>query len=148
MAEDGNATRASSGTDHGYIIRQARLGSGLVLMAYVFTHLVNHAFGLWSLEALETAREIFVDFWRPLPTTILLYGALVIHLLTAIHAVLTRESLRGMTWQESLQLGLGLLAPYLISDHILSTRMVHEVFAVNDSYHSVLLTLWVFKPSA
>jgi adenylate cyclase len=148
MAEDGNATRASSGTDLGYIIRQARLGSGLVLMAYVFTHLVNHAFGLWSLEALETAREIFVDFWRPLPTTILLYGALVVHLLAAIHAVLMRESLRGMTWQESLQLGLGLLAPYLISDHILGTRMVHEVFAVNDSYHSVLLALWVFKPSA
>ncbi|MDE0808271.1 MAG: adenylate/guanylate cyclase domain-containing protein, partial [Alphaproteobacteria bacterium] len=93
-------------------------------------------------------REVFVDFWRPLPTTILLYGALIVHLLAAAQAVMTRESLKGMSWQESLQLGLGLLAPYLISDHILGTRMVHEVFGVNDSYYSVLLTLWVFKPSA
>lgn len=93
-------------------------------------------------------REVFVDFWRPLPTTILLYGALIVHILAAAQAVMTRESLKGMSWQESLQLGLGLLAPYLISDHILGTRMVHEVFGVNDSYYSVLLTLWVFKPSA
>ena len=62
--------------------------------------------------------------------------------------VFTRESLVDTTWQERLQLGLGLLTPYLISDHILGTRMVHEVFGVNDSYYSVLLTLWVFKPSA
>ena len=148
MTDDGNAARASSGTDFGFILRQFRLGSGLVLMAYVFTHLVNHAFGLWSLEALEMARAVFVAFWRPLPTTILLYGALLIHVLAAAQAVLARESLKGMSWQERLQLGLGLLAPYLISDHILGTRMVHEVFGVNDSYYSVLLTLWVFKPSA
>ncbi|MDA1309420.1 MAG: adenylate/guanylate cyclase domain-containing protein, partial [Proteobacteria bacterium] len=46
------------------------------------------------------------------------------------------------------QLGLGLLTPYLLMNHILGTRMVHEVFGVNDNYYSVLLTLWVFKPSA
>ena len=73
-------------------------------------------------------REVFVDFWRPLPTTILLYGALIVHILAAAQAVMTRESLKGMSWQESLQLGLGLLAPDLISDHILGTGMVHEVF--------------------
>jgi adenylate cyclase len=148
MTDGDNAARASSGTDSGYILRQLRLGSGLVLMTYVFTHLVNHAFGLWSLEVLEVVREVFVDFWRPLPTTILLYGALTVHVLAAVQAVLARESLKGMSWQEKLQLGLGLLTPYLISDHILGTRMVHEVFGVNDSYYSVLLTLWVFKPSA
>ena len=148
MTDDGNATRTSSGTDAAFIFRQLRLGSGLILMAYVFSHLVNHAFGLWSLEALETVRVVFVGFWRPLPTTIVLYGALVIHVLAAAQAVLARENLRGMTWQERVQLALGLLAPYLISDHILGTRMVHEVFGVNDSYYSVLLTLWVFKPSA
>ena len=148
MADDGNAARASSGTDYAFIMRQLRLGSGLILMVYVFTHLLNHAFGLWSLEVLEAVRAVFVNFWRPLPTTILLYGALLIHVLAAAQAVMARESLKGMTWQERLQLGLGLLTPYLISDHILGTRMVHEVFGVNDSYYSVLLTLWVFKPSA
>jgi adenylate cyclase len=148
MTDIGNAARASSGTDTAYILRQVRLGSGLVLMFYVFTHLVNHAFGLWSLEVLEQVREVFVGFWRPLPATIVLYGALVLHVLAAMHAIISRESMMGTTWQERLQLALGLLTPYLISNHILGTRMVHEVFGVNDSYYSVLLTLWVFKPSA
>ena len=148
MTDNGNAARASSGTDTAHILRQVRLVSGLVLMFYVFTHLVNHAFGLWSLDVLEQVREIFVGFWRPWPATIVLYGALVAHMLAAAHAIVTRESLLDTTWQERLQLGLGLLTPYLISDHILGTRMVHEVFGVNDSYYSVLLTLWVFKPSA
>lgn len=148
MTDNGNAARASSGTDTAHILRQVRLASGLVLMFYVFTHLVNHAFGLWSLDILEQVREIFVGFWRPWPATIVLYGALVAHMLAAAHAIITRASLVDTTWQERLQLGLGLLTPYLISDHILGTRMVHEVFEVNDSYYSVLLTLWVFKPSA
>jgi len=148
MTDKGNAANASSGRDTDHILRQARLGSGLVLMFYVFTHLLNHAFGLWSLEVLEMVREGFVGFWRPLPATIVLYGALVLHLLAAGHAIVCRESLFGVTWQERLQLLLGVLTPYLISDHTLGTRMVHEVFGVNDSYYSVLLTLWVFKPSA
>jgi len=126
MTDIGNAARASSGTDTAYILRQVRLGSGLVLMFYVFTHLVNHAFGLWSLEVLEQVREVFVGFWRPLPATIVLYGALVLHVLAAMHAIISRESMMGTTWQERLQLALGLLTPYLISDHILGTRMVHR----------------------
>jgi adenylate cyclase len=146
MTDDGNAERVSPGMDAVFVMRQLRLGSGLILMAYVFTHLLNHAFGLWSLEALEEARKLFVAFWRSLPATVLLYGALVIHLLAAAQAIVQREVLSEMTWQERVQLALGLLSPYLISDHIIGTRLVHELFAVNDSYYSVLLTLWVFKP--
>jgi adenylate cyclase len=102
MTDNGNAARASSGTDTAHILRQVRLVSGLVLMFYVFTHLVNHAFGLWSLDVLEQVREIFVGFWRPWPATIVLYGALVAHMLAAAHAIVTRESLLDTTWQERL----------------------------------------------
>ncbi len=148
MTDDVNAGRESSGTDAAFVLRQLRLGSGLILMFYVFTHLVNHAFGLWSLETLEDAREIFVGFWRSLPATALLYGALVVHMLAAAQAIIWREVLREMTWPERVQLTLGLLSPYLISNHVIGTRFVHELFGVNDSYYSVLLTLWVFKPGA
>ena len=51
-------------------IRQVRLGSGLVLMAYLTTHLANHALGLMSLEAMETGRDWFLITWRnPLSTS-------------------------------------------------------------------------------
>lgn len=148
MRNSDSTPRASTGTDLGFVVRQTRLFTGLVLMVYVFTHLLNHAFGLWSLDILETVQGVFVDFWRPLPTTILLYASLILHMAMAAQAVLARNDLGSMTWPEGLQLGLGLLTPYLLSDHILGTRMVHEVYGVNDSYASVLLTLWVFKPWA
>ena len=41
------------------MIRQLRLSSGLVMLAYVTMHLLNHAVGLWSLEAMTT-----VQHWR------------------------------------------------------------------------------------
>ena len=148
MSDRDVSTRSSSGTDFRFVLRQTRLITGLVLMAYVSTHLLNHAFGLWSLEALESVRVVFLAFWRPLPTTILLYASLILHMAMAVQAVLARDSLWAMSWPEMLQLGLGLLAPYLLINHVLGTRMVYEVFGVNDSYASVLLTLWVFKPYA
>lgn len=36
--------------------RRVRLATGMVLLAYVLSHLVSHALGLWSLEAMESAR--------------------------------------------------------------------------------------------
>jgi adenylate cyclase len=111
MTGGGNAKRASSGVGPIFILRQFRLGNGLVLMGYLFTHLANYAFELWSLEVLEAVREVFVDFWRFLPTTILLYGAMIVHILAAAQSVMTRERMKCIFWLESLQLGSGLLAP-------------------------------------
>ncbi len=38
-----------------------RLGSGLVLFAYVFTHLLNHSLGIVSLDLLESSRKLFIE---------------------------------------------------------------------------------------
>ena len=56
-----------------------RLASGLVLMAFTAGHLVNHALGIASLEAMERGREIFLALWRSPPGTLLLFGALLGH---------------------------------------------------------------------
>jgi adenylate cyclase len=111
MTGGGNAKRASSGVGPIFILRQFRLGNGLVLMGYLFTHLANYAFELWCLEVLEAVREVFVDFWRFLPTTILLYGAMIVHILAAAKSVMARERMKCIFRLESLQLGSGLLAP-------------------------------------
>ena len=69
------------------MVRKLRLYSGLVLFFYLFTHLLNHSLGAVSLEALESGREWFLGFWRLLPSTVALYGALLIHLGLAFWAV-------------------------------------------------------------
>ena len=46
MSDGVTSLWTESGVDPQFILRQVRLRCGLIPMAYVFTHLVNHAFGL------------------------------------------------------------------------------------------------------
>ena len=75
------------------MVRRLRLISGLVLFTYVLTHLLNLMLGLVSFAALEAGREVFIAAWRSLPLTVLLYGALSVHLALAFYAIFKREQL-------------------------------------------------------
>ena len=55
--------------------RNLRLGSGLVLFAYIAAHLANHALGLVSVNVAEVGLRVAVAFWHSLPGTVLLYSA-------------------------------------------------------------------------
>ena len=59
--------------------RRLRLWSGLVLFFFVTTHLLNHTLGIVSLNAAETGRLIFLAAWRNPFGTLLLYSALLTH---------------------------------------------------------------------
>ena len=134
-----------AGVDWALVIRRLRLGSGLVLFAYVSTHLLNHAAGLVSLDALEMTRRVFVWVWRLPPLTLALYGALCIHIGLAFVALYRRRSLRMPPW-EAAQLLLGLSIPPLLFIHILGTRIAHTFYGLEDLYAYVLLVQWVFSP--
>jgi adenylate cyclase len=121
--------------------RRVRLGSGLVLMAYLFTHLVNHAVGLASLEAAEAGRRVFVAFWRSLPITTLFYTALLAHIGLALQAVYQRHTLR-MPPLEFLRLVLGFSIPFLLAGHFAGTRLAHELYGQNDLYAQVVSNIW------
>jgi adenylate cyclase len=129
-----------------FLVRKVRLASGLVLFAYVLTHFLNHAFGLVSLQALETTRVWFLLFWRFPPLTALLYAALGIHLLLALWAIYQRRQLLRMRGSEALQLILGLAIVPLLAKHVLGTRIAASLFDLNDSYTYVLLVLWHVNP--
>ena len=45
-------------------VRRIRLSCGLILFVFVGTHLLNHALGLISLQAMEAARGWFIAVWR------------------------------------------------------------------------------------
>lgn len=134
-----------AGVDWALVIRRLRLGSGLVLFAYVSTHLLNHAAGLVSLDALEMTRRVFVWVWRLPALTLALYGALWIHIALAFVALYRRRSLRMPPW-EAAQLLLGLSIPPLLFIHVLGTRVAHTFYGLEDLYAYVLLVQWVFSP--
>ena len=68
-----------------------RLASGLVLMAFACSHLLNHALGIHSLAAMEAGRAAFVAVWRSPPGTLLLYAALATHVALAVQKLWRRR---------------------------------------------------------
>ncbi len=128
------------------IVARLRLATGLVLFAYVLTHLLNHALGLVSLQAMEQGSGLFRLAWRNLAGTALLYGSILIHFGLALYSVYRRRSLRLPVW-EATQLSLGLLMPPLLMAHVVGTRGAHEIAGTQDGYSLVLYILWVAKPA-
>src|ERR687884_695190 len=80
-------------------VRRVWLWSGLVLFTYVATHLVNHALGLISLEAMETGRDWFLRVWRHPIGTVALYGALSAHVVLALSSLYRRRHFRLPAWE-------------------------------------------------
>ena len=126
-------------------VRRTRLVTGLVLLTYLATHLMNHSLGLISLDAMEWGRGWFLALWRNPVGTTALYGSLLIHFGLALWSLYQRRHLRIPLW-EGLQLLLGLTIPPLLTVHAVGTRLTHEWFGVNDSYSLLVLTLWHASP--
>lgn len=126
-------------------LRQLRLGSGLVLFAYVLTHLLCHALGNISLDALETGLAVKVALWRTPPALVVLYGALFIHLALGLQAFYERRFYRVRP-SETAQLLLGLAVPLLLLSHVVGTRLAWSVEELDRGYAQVLYATWVAAP--
>jgi adenylate cyclase len=121
--------------------RSARLWSGLILMAFVTTHLINHAVGIFGVNAISELQNMRVAIWRSWPGSILLYGALAVHVLLALRRALGRRTWR-MPLMEAFQIVLGILIPLLLLDHVIGTRALSSAAGTDDSYVNVLRYLW------
>lgn len=126
-------------------VRRIRLYSGLILFCFVTTHLLNHALGLISLQAMEAGRWLFIAIWRNPVGTALLLGALVLHLLLALWSIYLRRHLRMPLWQ-AMQLALGLLIPTVLVHHAVFTRGAWSVYGYQDSYTMLVLLFWQLRP--
>jgi adenylate cyclase len=77
-------------------LTRLRLWTGLVLFLFAATHLANHALGLISLDAMETGRGVFLDFWRTPPAELALLLSFLLHaglaLLEAVAAPLAAHA--------------------------------------------------------
>ncbi|MFL6833350.1 MAG: adenylate/guanylate cyclase domain-containing protein [Xanthobacteraceae bacterium] len=128
------------------VIRRLRLASGLVMLAYVTTHFVNHSLGLISVQAMDRALEHIYEYWASHLGSVLLYGAFATHYSLALWALWLRRSLK-MPFAEATQLVLGFSIPFFLTDHVLQTRVADTFYGAGVGYYSaVLQTYFVTNP--
>jgi adenylate cyclase len=125
---------------------RTRIASGLVLFTYALLHFLNIGLGLISpywMEQAQTWRQVVT---RSLPGEIVLYGAMLAHAGLAIVGLAGRRTLRMPIW-EAVQITLGLVIPLMLMEHIVHTRVAHQVYGVNDDFGYILALIWG-KPDA
>ena len=131
----------------GSVVRNVRLLSGLVLMAFVITHLANLSIGLQSLAAMEAWRAKLMDPWRTGIGEGLLLAAACVHIALGLYSISARRSL-AMSRTDVAQLMLGLLTPPLLLSHIVATYMADQVTPDFDSAYGMMLAIyWKFSPA-
>ncbi len=123
---------------------QLRLGSGIILALYVMQHLINHAFGIVSIEAAEAYRKTVGAVFQSAPGLLLLYGSLLFHATIALRSIYRRSSLHMSFWQW-LQLLLGLSILPLVVGHAVANRGFDLLGNVDPNYYYVVTSL-LLKP--
>ena len=121
--------------------QRARLISGLILFAFALTHFLNHAMGLVHIETMHEMQRYRWMVTRSVPGTVILLGAIVVHMALGLYKVALRKTWRLQPW-EIVQISLGLLIPFLLFPHIVNTRIARVYFGVEDNYLYELVRLW------
>ena len=129
------------------MIRRIRLVAGLVMLAYVTMHLLNHALGLVSIAAMGWAlSQVVFPIWSFPPIEAALYGSFAVHYALALWALWQRQTLR-LRGSEYLQLVLGFSLPMLVASHVVGTRVADSFFGTYDLfYEHVLYNYFVATP--
>jgi adenylate cyclase len=126
-------------------LRQIRLATGLVLYVYVALHFANHALGNISIGAMESGLAIQKLIWQSAPGAAILYIALLTHMSLGFWALYAR---RRFDWTrlEAAQLILGLAIPFLLTSHLIATRVALSQFGLEKGYAQELVSFWVTSP--
>ncbi len=111
----------SGQTGKGPLAQRLRLWSGIVLMGYVTFHYINHALGHISLGAMEAMLEVQAVVTGSIAGMILLYGALLVHVVLALGKLVNMRTWRKPRWEWA-QIALGLAIPWFLFSHLTYTR--------------------------
>ncbi|NPT56204.1 hypothetical protein GNZ13_16840 [Paraburkholderia sp. 5N] len=122
------------------VLRRLQLGSGVVLLIYLFFHLVNHALGIWSLDLAGRGLTFALWIWHSVPGTILLYGAALLHFALAVRTIYGRRhwALPPAEW---IRLWAGLSLPLLLIRHAVTTRLAASLYGFEPNYERIVISL-------
>ena len=110
-----------------------RLITGMIMIFYLFTHLLNHAMGMFSLEFLGKSQKVFLAFWRNPVTSWLVVVSVSIHFLYGLDRIFSRKAIK-LKPSEVLQYTLAIIIPILLYGHIAVTFYLNKAYDWNDSY--------------
>src|SRR5688572_17789901 len=94
---------------------------------------------------MEAGRVWFLALWRNPLGTLVLYGALLTHLVLALSALYERRTLRVPFW-ELTRLIFGLTIPLMLAPHVIGTRVAHTWYGTADTYERMLYIYWQARP--
>ena len=125
--------------------RNLRMLSGAVLFLFVTCHLLNMAFGLISVDAVESARTFLTSPWTGLPLGPVLLLCLLVHMGLGLEAIYRRNTLR-MSGYDTVQLVSGLLIVPLLASHIVGIWAAKFLIGFDPSYRLILNYFWIDAP--
>jgi adenylate cyclase len=125
----------------GSLAQRIQLVTGLILFLFAATHFLNHALGLIDLETMHEVQQWRWRITRSWVGSTILTAALVVHIVSALVKLAGRATFKLPMW-ELVQIGLGLVIPFLLLPHIVNTRVAHVAYGVNDTYLYELAKLW------
>ncbi|GAA4181085.1 adenylate/guanylate cyclase domain-containing protein [Shinella granuli] len=126
-------------------LRRLRLWTGLTLFLYAAMHLLNQAFGIRSIEAMEMASRVLFQPWQSLPGRALLYGGLAIHAALGLRALYRRRHLR-LPAVDAVQLVFGLAIPAVLFAHAGAIAYLKGVYGARIDFDKTVYALWVASP--
>ncbi|MEL6620316.1 MAG: adenylate/guanylate cyclase domain-containing protein [Pseudomonadota bacterium] len=120
---------------------RVRIVSGLILMLYVTLHFLNIAAVLVSVPFADAFQAARLAVTRSTGGEIVLFAALLAHLVLALKKLLQRRSLR-MPMVDWVQIGAGLAIPILLSSHIIYTHIAFETLNVDTRLGYLTALIW------
>ncbi len=127
-------------------MRRLRLVTGLVLMAFVTSHLGLLAMGIASLHQIDVWYPYFMEPWEGRVGETLLCFSAFVHLVLGLQSIAARRTL-AMSRTDAVQLFLALLVPPLLIGHVLTLRITGELTSGFEAgYEFILSVYWSFAP--
>ncbi|MGB7240874.1 MAG: 2Fe-2S iron-sulfur cluster-binding protein [Sulfitobacter sp.] len=138
-------TELSAPSRTGLFLRSARIVTGLYLLVYVTSHLLNLSLGLVSIKAMDAARPYLSGFMTGTVTGPVLGLMILTHYLIGLWSIYKKPVLRGST-HDVVQIVTGVLVVPLLAKHAIGISMLQQV-GVDFGYSDTIRLFWLTDPS-
>ncbi len=126
-------------------LRTVRIVSGLILLAFVSTHLLNASFGLISIDAMDATRPFLTGVWDIPPLGAILSLSLLVHFLLGLWSIYERPTFKTNA-QDIVQLVTALCVVPLMATHVIGIMMVNQA-GIDIDYAMTIRIMWIENPS-
>jgi len=127
-------------------LRGGRIVTGIVLLAFVTTHLLNLILGMYSVALIEQARPYLTGAWTGVFGSKFLGLMLMTHFFLALEAIYRRKTMR-MSANDLVQFLAGLAIVPLLIPHIIGIGATREIMSDAD-FNTILRFFWQQDPFA